>query len=39
VRVPMVAWTECPQTTLLEHNEMFERAANDEFNNHTDNPR
>lgn len=33
------AWTERPKTTLLERNEMFERAANDEFNNHTDNPR
>jgi len=31
----MVAWTERPKTTLLERNEMFERAANDELNNHT----
>jgi hypothetical protein len=35
VRVPMAAWTERPKTTLLERNEMFERAANDELNNHT----
>lgn len=33
------AWTEKPKYTMLERNEMFERAANDEFNDHTDNHR
>jgi len=33
------AWTEKPKYTMLERDEMFERAANDEFNDHTDNPR
>lgn len=33
------AWTEKPKSTMLERNEMFERAAKDAFNDHTDNPR
>ena len=33
------AWTEQPQYTLLERDELFERAANDTFNDHTDNHR
>lgn len=33
------AWTEKPKYTMLERNEMFERAANDEINDHTDNQR
>ncbi len=33
------AWTEKPKYTMLERNAMFDRAANDEFNGHTDNPR
>ena len=33
------AWTEKPKYTMLERNEMFERAANEEFNDRTDNPR
>ena len=33
------AWTEKPKYTMLERNEMFERAANDTDNNPTDSPR
>lgn len=33
------AWTEQPKYTLLEHDELFERAAKDAFNDHTDSPR
>ena len=33
------ACTEKPKYTMLERNEMFERAANDEFHDHTDNHR
>jgi len=33
------AWAEKPKYTMLERNEMFERATKDAFNDHTDNPR
>lgn len=33
------AWTEKPQYTLLERDEMFERAARDAFNDTSDNHR
>ena len=33
------AWTEKPKYTMLERNEMFERAARDAFNDSTDNHR